>query len=41
MRLFDQISLNYAKIEFVYKPQTEKGVLGADIIMKYDVAAQK
>jgi len=37
----DQFSLNFAKIEFIYKPQTEKGALGADQIMKYDVAAQK
>jgi type VI secretion system secreted protein Hcp len=37
----DQFSLNYAKIEFVYKPQTEKGALGPDQIMKYDVSAQK
>jgi len=37
----DQFSLNFAKIEFVYKPQTDKGALGPDITMKYDVAAQK
>jgi len=37
----DQFSLNFAKIEFIYKPQTDKGALGADIIMKYDVAGQK
>lgn len=37
----DQFSLNFAQIEFVYKPQDSKGTLGADITMKYDVAAQK
>jgi len=37
----DQFSLNFAQIEFVYKPQNADGTLGADMIMKYDVAAQK
>ena len=37
----DQFSLNYAKIEFVYKPQTDKGALGPEVSMKYDIAAQK
>jgi type VI secretion system secreted protein Hcp len=37
----EQFSLNYAQIEFVYKPQNPDGTLGADMIMKYDVAAQK
>ncbi len=37
----DQISLNFAKIEYVYKPQDETGKLGADITGKYDIRAQK
>jgi type VI secretion system secreted protein Hcp len=37
----DQFSLNYAKIEFIYKPQTAQGTLGPDVTMKYDIAAQK
>jgi len=37
----DQFALNFAKVEFVYKPQDEKGVLGADQTFKYDVKAQQ
>ena len=37
----DQFSLNYAKIEFVYKTQSDKGVLGPDIMMEYNVAEQQ
>ena len=37
----DQFSLNFAKIQYVYKPQDAKGTLGADITAKYDLAAQK
>jgi type VI secretion system secreted protein Hcp len=36
----DQFSLNYAKIEIVYKPQDEKGALGADVTGRYDIKAQ-
>ena len=36
----DSFSLNFAKIEFVYKPQDAKGTLGAAITGKYDIAAQ-
>jgi type VI secretion system secreted protein Hcp len=37
----DQFSLNFAKIEYVYKPQDAKGALGADITGKFDIPGQK
>ncbi len=37
----DQFSLNFAKIEYAYKPQEDTGKLGAAITAKYDVRAQK
>jgi type VI secretion system secreted protein Hcp len=37
----DQFSFNFAKIEFIYKPQSDKGMLEADIIFKYDIKQQK
>jgi type VI secretion system secreted protein Hcp len=36
----EQFSLNFAKIEFQYKPQTEKGALGPAVTAKYDIPAQ-
>ena len=33
----DQFSINYAKIEFNYAVQDEKGKLGSPVIMKYNV----
>jgi type VI secretion system secreted protein Hcp len=36
----EQFSLNFAKIEFQYKPQDAKGTLGAAITAKYDIGAQ-
>lgn len=37
----DQFSLNYAKIEFDYHPQNEKGGLEAPVVFKYDLKANK
>lgn len=37
----DQISLNFTKIEFEYKPQKEDGELGSAIKSGYDVKANK
>jgi type VI secretion system secreted protein Hcp len=37
----DQISFNYTKIEFEYKPQDEKGAVGAPIKAGYDLKANK
>jgi type VI secretion system secreted protein Hcp len=37
----DQFALNYAKIKFEYKPQTEKGDLDAAVTFTYDLKAQK
>lgn len=37
----DQISLNYSKIEWEYKPQTEKGGLGGPIKSGYDLKLNK
>lgn len=37
----DQFSINFAKIEFAYKPQTNKGAMEADITVKYDIQAQQ
>ena len=37
----DQFALNFAKIEFAYKPQSSKGALEPDIIFKYDVKKQE
>jgi type VI secretion system secreted protein Hcp len=37
----DQLSLNFAKIEFEYKPQKEDGTLGAAVKAGYDVKANK
>lgn len=37
----DQISLNYSKIEFEYKPQDEKGKVGAPVKAGYDLKANK
>jgi type VI secretion system secreted protein Hcp len=37
----DQISLNYSKIEYEYKPQTEKGTLGAAVKVGYDLKLNK
>lgn len=37
----DQISLNFAKIEYEYYPQTEKGGLGSKIPVHWDLKANK
>jgi type VI secretion system secreted protein Hcp len=37
----DQISLNFAKIEFEYKPQSEKGTLGGPVKAAWDLKANK
>lgn len=37
----DQFSLNFAKIEFDYLPQNEKGGLSGKVAFKYDVKANK
>jgi type VI secretion system secreted protein Hcp len=37
----DQISLNYSKIEFEYKPQDEKGKVGGPIKAGYDLKLNK
>ena len=37
----DQVSLNYSKIEFEYKPQKETGELGSPIKAGWDVKANK
>lgn len=37
----DQFALNYAKIDFEYKPQKPDGSLGAAMVFKYDLKAGK
>ena len=37
----DQIGLNFARIEYEYKPQTEKGALGGPIKVGYDLKLNK
>ena len=37
----DQISLNYSKIEFEYKPQDEKGSVGSPVKAGYDLKKNK
>ncbi len=37
----EQISFNFAKIEFTYAPQNKDGSLGTAIIKNYDLKAQK
>ena len=37
----DQISLNFSKIEFEYKEQTDKGTLGGAVKAGYDLKANK
>ena len=37
----DQISLNFSKVEFEYKEQTEKGTLGGTVKAGWDVKANK
>lgn len=37
----DSISMNFAKIEYEYKPQDAKGQLGAAVKMKYDLKQMK
>jgi type VI secretion system secreted protein Hcp len=37
----DQVSLNFAKLEFSYKPQKPDGSLDAEVKQKYDFAANK
>ena len=37
----DQISLNYEKIEWEYKPQDEKGATGSPVKAGYDLKANK
>jgi type VI secretion system secreted protein Hcp len=37
----DSISLNFAKIEYEYKPQDSKGALGSAMKMKYDLKQMK
>jgi len=37
----DQISFNFSKIEFEYKPQDEKGQLGGAVKAGYDLKANK
>lgn len=37
----DQISLNFAKLELVYKEQKPDGSLGGEVKQKYDYAANK
>jgi len=37
----DSISLNFAKIEYEYKPQDSKGALGAAVKVKYDLKQMK
>ena len=37
----DQFALNFAKIEFKYKPQKPDGTLGGDVITGYDLKQNK
>lgn len=37
----DQISLNFAKIEFSYAPQNKDGTLGSPIVHNYDLKVNK
>lgn len=37
----DQVSLNFSKIEFEYKPQNPDGSLGSPVKAGYDVKANK
>jgi len=37
----DQISFNFAKIEFTYAPQNKDGSLGSPVVHNYDLKAQK
>ena len=37
----DQFSLNFAKIEFSYKPTLSNGALGAPVTATYDLKAAK
>ena len=37
----ESVSLNFAKIEFDYKPQKADGTLGAAVTFKYDLKANK
>ena len=37
----DSVSLNFAKIEYSYSPQDEKGKLGGPVAVGYDVKTQK
>lgn len=37
----DQISLNFAKVEFEYAPQNEKGALGTAVKVGYDLKLSK
>jgi type VI secretion system secreted protein Hcp len=37
----EQFSLNYGKITFEYKPQTDKGALGATVTGGYNIKEQK
>ncbi|WP_295527169.1 type VI secretion system tube protein Hcp [Novosphingobium sp. Chol11] len=39
--VMDQVSLNFAKIEWDYKPQDEKGNLGASATFGYDIKIGK
>jgi type VI secretion system secreted protein Hcp len=38
-RLTENVSLNFAKVNLFYTPQTEKGAKGTDISFKWDIAA--
>ncbi|WEF34213.1 Hcp family type VI secretion system effector [Pseudoduganella chitinolytica] len=38
-RLTENVTLNFAKVNFVYKPQDEKGILGGDMAFTWDIAA--
>jgi type VI secretion system secreted protein Hcp len=38
-RLTENVTLNFAKVNFVYKPQDEKGILGGDKAFTWDIAA--
>jgi len=37
----DQFSLNYAKIEYTYQQQTDKGSVGSPVVTGYDLSANK
>ena len=39
--VFDHVSLNFAKLEMVYKEQKPDGSLGGEVKQKYDYAANK